>query len=88
MSNRQVMFTPQVKPGWVGRGVQGLHPSPQALSPALQGWVTVFQVQGYAHTGLCLIWEQQGNWGGGQWEWLGRAMMPLGWLPVPVFAEC
>ena len=37
MSNRQVMFTPQVKPGWVGRGVRGLHPSAQALSRALQG---------------------------------------------------
>ena len=87
MSNRQVMFTPQVKPGWVGRGVQGLHPSAQALSRALQGWVTAFQVQGYAHTGLCLIWEQQGDWVGGQWEWPGRAVMPLGRLPVPVFAE-
>ena len=65
MSNRQVMFTPQVKPGCVGRGVRGLHPSAQVLSRALQGWVTAFQVQGCAHTGLCLIWEQQGDWVGG-----------------------
>ena len=54
----------------------GLHPSAQTLSPALQGWVTAFQVQGYAHTGLRLIWEQQGDWVGGKWEWPGRTVMP------------
>ena len=87
MSNRQVMFTPQVKPGWVGWGVRGLCPSARGLSQALHGWVTASRVQGWARTGLCLIWEQQGDWAGGQWGWLGRAMMPLGQLPVPVFVK-
>uniref|UniRef100_A0A452VEP5 Epididymal-specific lipocalin-10 n=1 Tax=Ursus maritimus TaxID=29073 RepID=A0A452VEP5_URSMA len=43
--------------------------------------------RGCAHTGLSLIWEQQGDWAGGRWGRLGRAVMPPGRLPVPVFAE-
>ena len=71
MSNRQVMFTPQVKPGWVGWGVQGLHPSAQAFSRALQGWVTEFQVQGYAtHRSV----SDLGAAGG-----LGRRTMGMAW---------
>ena len=45
------------------------------------------RVQGCAHTGLNLIWEQQGDWLGGRWGWPGRPVMPSARLPVPVFAE-
>ena len=60
----QVMF--KVKAGWVGWGVGGCPFCPGFILIALQGWVTASRVQGCAHTGLRLIWEQQGDWAGGQ----------------------
>ena len=37
-------------------------------------------MQGWACTGLYLIWDRHGDWAGGQWGWPGRAVIPLGHL--------
>ena len=76
----------RVKPGWVGQWGGGCAPLPKVYpEPCRDG--SLSRVQGCAHTGLSLIWEQQGDWAGGRWGWPGRAVMPSGQLPVPVFAE-
>ena len=77
----------RVKPGWVGQcrgGACALLPKVYS-KPCRDG--SLSWVQGCAHTGLSLIWEQQGDWLGGQWGWQGRPVMPSGGLLVPVFPE-
>ena len=76
----------RVKPGWVGQCGGGSLPfCPRFIpSPAGMGHCPGCRA---VHTGLSLIWEQQGDWLGGWCRCPGTAVMPSGRLPVPVFAE-